>query len=206
MKKHICVVLMLIGYMLNCSLLFGHPGNTNSSGCHYCRTNCSSWGLSYGQYHCHSEGDSSEGDSSGGGNGTSDNTAGINIFTLRNVIKATNIILILRSTSDQEFDKIQVSFTDNGVGIGAGLYSLGDSYFVNTKTLTDSDIINAGRKFRLNNSIYYYLGLGINAMDLSNNFNIACGVFALSPYLKIHLSYDSAVQAYSVGCKLGKRR
>ncbi|NQU77229.1 YHYH domain-containing protein [Candidatus Falkowbacteria bacterium] len=30
-----------------------HPGRTDSSGCHTCRTNCSSWGLSYGEYHCH---------------------------------------------------------------------------------------------------------------------------------------------------------
>ncbi len=30
-----------------------HPGRTNSSGCHTCRTNCSKWGLRYGQYHCH---------------------------------------------------------------------------------------------------------------------------------------------------------
>lgn len=32
---------------------FAHPGRTDSSGCHTCRTNCSSWGLSYGEYHCH---------------------------------------------------------------------------------------------------------------------------------------------------------
>ena len=32
---------------------FAHPGNTDSSGCHTCRTNCSSWGLSTGEYHCH---------------------------------------------------------------------------------------------------------------------------------------------------------
>lgn len=32
---------------------FAHPGRTDSSGCHTCRTNCSSWGLSTGDYHCH---------------------------------------------------------------------------------------------------------------------------------------------------------
>lgn len=32
---------------------FAHPGRTDSSGCHTCRTNCSSWGLSSGEYHCH---------------------------------------------------------------------------------------------------------------------------------------------------------
>ncbi|MEM7355450.1 MAG: YHYH domain-containing protein [Acidobacteriota bacterium] len=30
-----------------------HPGRTDSSGCHTCRTNCRSWGLRTGQYHCH---------------------------------------------------------------------------------------------------------------------------------------------------------
>lgn len=30
-----------------------HPGNTDSYGCHTCKTNCSNWGLSYGEYHCH---------------------------------------------------------------------------------------------------------------------------------------------------------
>lgn len=35
------------------SVSFAHPGRTDSSGCHTCRTNCSSWGLSTGEYHCH---------------------------------------------------------------------------------------------------------------------------------------------------------
>ncbi len=30
-----------------------HPGRTDSSGCHTCRTNCASWGLYTGEYHCH---------------------------------------------------------------------------------------------------------------------------------------------------------
>lgn len=33
--------------------VFAHPGRTDSLGCHTCRTNCSSWGLNYGEYHCH---------------------------------------------------------------------------------------------------------------------------------------------------------
>lgn len=35
------------------SLALAHPGRTDSSGCHTCRTNCASWGLSTGEYHCH---------------------------------------------------------------------------------------------------------------------------------------------------------
>lgn len=32
---------------------FAHPGNTDASGCHTCRTNCAKWGLKNGEYHCH---------------------------------------------------------------------------------------------------------------------------------------------------------
>jgi len=45
---------MIMGFMvLVDNLAFAHPGRTDSSGCHTCRTNCPSWGLSYGEYHCH---------------------------------------------------------------------------------------------------------------------------------------------------------
>lgn len=33
--------------------VFAHPGRTDSSGCHTCKTNCSSWGLDNNEYHCH---------------------------------------------------------------------------------------------------------------------------------------------------------
>lgn len=36
--------------------ILAHPGRTDSSGCHTCRTNCPKWGLRYGQYHCHGGG------------------------------------------------------------------------------------------------------------------------------------------------------
>lgn len=32
---------------------FAHPGRTDSSGGHTCRTNCPSWGYNYGEYHYH---------------------------------------------------------------------------------------------------------------------------------------------------------
>ncbi|MEK7106740.1 MAG: peptidoglycan-binding protein [Patescibacteria group bacterium] len=35
------------------SVTLAHPGRTDSSGCHTCRTNCPKWGLSTGEYHCH---------------------------------------------------------------------------------------------------------------------------------------------------------
>lgn len=34
-------------------MVSAHPGKLDKSGCHTCRKNCSRWGLSTGQYHCH---------------------------------------------------------------------------------------------------------------------------------------------------------
>jgi len=35
---------------------YAHPGRTASDGCHYCRTNCDSWGVPYNDRHCHGGG------------------------------------------------------------------------------------------------------------------------------------------------------
>lgn len=55
-------VLILAIFLLPTAAL-AHPGRTDSSGCHTCRTNCASWGLSTGEYHCHNEGSSTQNDS-----------------------------------------------------------------------------------------------------------------------------------------------
>lgn len=36
------------------SLVYAHPGRTDSSGCHTCYSSCVKWGLKSGMYHCHS--------------------------------------------------------------------------------------------------------------------------------------------------------
>ena len=51
MKKIIFIIILIIPLLPFVS--FAHPGRTDSSGCHTCRTNCSSWGLYSGEYHCH---------------------------------------------------------------------------------------------------------------------------------------------------------
>lgn len=51
MKKISGLILAFV--LLIPSLVLAHPGRTDSSGCHTCRTNCTSWGLSTGEYHCH---------------------------------------------------------------------------------------------------------------------------------------------------------
>ena len=59
-KSFISIICLAIGILAIISVIFGipeysnaHPGRTDSSGCHTCRTNCASWGLSTGEYHCH---------------------------------------------------------------------------------------------------------------------------------------------------------
>lgn len=50
MKKYLLLFIILL---IPNSIVLAHPGRTDSSGCHTCRTNCASWGLSTGEYHCH---------------------------------------------------------------------------------------------------------------------------------------------------------
>lgn len=40
-------------FFISGSDALAHPGNTDSSGGHTCRTNCDDWGLQYGEYHSH---------------------------------------------------------------------------------------------------------------------------------------------------------
>jgi len=50
MKKLVFLTLVLAAASTTIS---AHPGRTASDGCHYCRTNCSDWGVPAGQRHCH---------------------------------------------------------------------------------------------------------------------------------------------------------
>lgn len=47
------IILFLALTLFTPNFTLAHPGRTDSSGCHTCRTNCSNWGLSSGEYHCH---------------------------------------------------------------------------------------------------------------------------------------------------------
>lgn len=56
MKK--ALLSLVIGVLLALGTSFSqtasaHPGNTDKYGCHTCKTNCPSWGLGKGEYHCH---------------------------------------------------------------------------------------------------------------------------------------------------------
>lgn len=50
--KNIILIIFTLSLLVP-SISLAHPGRTDSSGCHTCRTNCASWGLSTGEYHCH---------------------------------------------------------------------------------------------------------------------------------------------------------
>lgn len=47
------LTLSLLTLLLLPGFVYAHPGNTDASGCHTCRTNCPKWGLSRNEYHCH---------------------------------------------------------------------------------------------------------------------------------------------------------
>lgn len=58
-KSNLCKKIALINLLLLLLItifpdkILAHPGNTDSFGCHTCHTNCTDWGLYYGEYHCH---------------------------------------------------------------------------------------------------------------------------------------------------------
>ncbi len=47
---------VFLSLLANSNSVYSHPGRTDSSGGHTCRTNCESWGLEYGEYHYHNGG------------------------------------------------------------------------------------------------------------------------------------------------------
>ena len=57
MKKVILLTIFLLSFpfIFNNSV-FAHPGRTAADGCHYCRTNCDSWGVAWNERHCHGGG------------------------------------------------------------------------------------------------------------------------------------------------------
>ncbi len=86
---------------------YAHPGRTDGSGCHTCKTNCSNWGLLYGEYHCHnSKGTSQPKEpikSTYGENGTGYTTQAPEYKQLQNV---TNNITQTTNTEKTEVKKI----------------------------------------------------------------------------------------------------
>ena len=55
-RVSLAAVALLVAVALSAQTAAAHPGGTDSSGGHTCRTNCPSWGYSTGQYHYHGGG------------------------------------------------------------------------------------------------------------------------------------------------------
>jgi len=53
MKKILLLALPLFLFLTISNTALAHPGRTASDGCHYCRTNCDSWGVAWNERHCH---------------------------------------------------------------------------------------------------------------------------------------------------------
>lgn len=73
-----------------------HPGGTDGNGCHRCLTNCGSYGLSTGQYHCHSSYGSSGGSSSSNGS-----TGGIFVVIVLGLIGVVTFVTIKNGTTQK---------------------------------------------------------------------------------------------------------
>ena len=50
------IALVMPFWILIPSIAQAHPGGTAGDGCHYCRTNCDSWGETWNARHCHGGG------------------------------------------------------------------------------------------------------------------------------------------------------
>jgi|GEM_PF-2065202 len=51
--KYLLFILISSGLFILAISTSAHPGRTAADGCHYCRTNCDSWGVPWNQRHCH---------------------------------------------------------------------------------------------------------------------------------------------------------
>ncbi|MGH9879188.1 MAG: hypothetical protein ACRD5H_16280 [Nitrososphaerales archaeon] len=51
MKESLLLTALLFLFIV--SPAEAHPGRTAADGCHYCRTNCDSWGVPSNDRHCH---------------------------------------------------------------------------------------------------------------------------------------------------------
>ncbi|TPG69331.1 MBL fold metallo-hydrolase [Brevibacillus laterosporus] len=56
MKRSLLLVIIMAMFILPIGLSEAHPGKTDASGGHICKTNCAKWGLKDGEYHIHKDG------------------------------------------------------------------------------------------------------------------------------------------------------
>lgn len=52
-KGFLSTFLLIVVFLFLPQTIYAHPGRTASDGCHFCKTNCDSWGYTYSTRHGH---------------------------------------------------------------------------------------------------------------------------------------------------------
>jgi hypothetical protein len=192
LKLFILITFLLV---INWNTAFSHPGGLNGEGCHTCRTNCSSHGLNDGEYHCHNS-------SGGNENQENDSTATASTFSINKSLSLKAITLLMMTIdvylTDYEF--IQAAVGSNTFAYGGGIWEPNKSFYVNAKTYTTRDILNAGYVNKINEILSLYIGIGY-ATDISENdyINLNLGFIYTLNKIKLHFGFDSLVNGVSLG-------
>lgn len=182
MKKKIKGLIMIMIVALSPLYVEAHPGRTDSNGCHTCRTNCTKWGLRYGQYHCHGRKNSS---TSGNTSKTTttkvlDSNKNIKSISIDNTnlevkdtmeYKTYNIVNSIDIKLESTKSKYEMSNYSN--------LSIGDNNIKITVTSED----NTSKEYNLN--IKYLEEPNISSISI-NNDNID-----INDYMEYHTTLDS---------------
>jgi|SRR4051812_45839606 hypothetical protein len=86
MKQTLFVITLLAFFIISPSV-HAHPGRTDGSGGHTCRTNCASWGLATGEYHSH------------GGGSTGGSTEATYVAPVQEVAEPVRQIIVIPTNS-----------------------------------------------------------------------------------------------------------
>lgn len=126
-----------------------HPGRTDSSGGHYCRTNCAKWGLKNGEYHYHN------------GGGSKSAPAATKKPTVKATTKptskpaATPAPAALLMPKKQAAGTLQVYFLDVGQGDSTLIRTPANQYI----------LIDGGNNDQGKNVVKYLNALGVKTLD-----------------------------------------
>ncbi|WP_339189377.1 copper amine oxidase N-terminal domain-containing protein [Paenibacillus sp. FSL R5-0490] len=106
---------LLAIFMIFATVASAHPGRTDSSGGHTCRTNCAKWGLKQGEYHYHNGGSSSSSKSSSSSSSSSGSTKKSNKSSTATQKKATPKPEYIKSAVQVKVNGSKVIFTESPI-------------------------------------------------------------------------------------------
>lgn len=140
--------------------VLAHPGRTDSNGCHYCRTNCSKWGLNDNEYHCHNGSSSSSSNSSNTQSVSSVQVSKSSDNTLKSVTVDGRVIDVSdKMTSNTKKETVSVSVEAND---SKATYNIDDtSLIIGLNTINIKEVAENGAE-----KTYVLL---VNREKLSNN-------------------------------------